>query len=104
DIVRRLPFGLALHVDDPGRRAFIARFLGFGGIGSGGVFGAGLVLHGLPIGVLGDRIGRDLAQVVRHELVQIAGELLLVGVVVVDRLPHLVQIGAQRRFLRFLLR
>src|SRR3954463_2346516 len=102
-IVRRLPLRPALHVDDARRCAFI-RFLGLGRIGSGRVFGAGIVLDGVPVIALRDRILRNRAEVVRHELLQIGRELLLVGVVVIDRLAHLVQVGAQRRFLRLLLR
>src|SRR4051794_14187853 len=104
DIVLRLPLRLALHVDDAGGPALVARFLGLGRLGGGGVFGAGLVLHGLPVVALRDRIFGDGAEVVRHELFQIGGELLLVGVVIVDGLAHLVQVGAQRGLLRLLLR
>src|SRR5581483_6183142 len=94
-IVERLSLGLALHIDDAAA-ALIVCLLRLGWLGRGIVLGAGLILNRVPVRGLRDGIGGDPAEVMRNEILQIAGKLLLVGVVVVDRLAHLMQISAQR--------
>src|SRR5438105_2383635 len=88
-MVQRLPDRFALYVEDAWS------LIGVVGIRVGGFIGVlRVVLDLLPIGLLRDRIGRDLAQVIGNELVEIVWIALLVGVEVVDRFAHLREVVA----------
>src|SRR5260370_31225444 len=58
----------------------------------------------LPVGRFGHGIERYFAQIGGHQLVEVAWVLLLVGVEAVDGLAHLIEVVAQRRLARLLLR
>src|SRR6202051_2108981 len=101
--VEPLAGSLAVYVVDARGGVVVLR----GRIGGGRirVRWIGSVLHFLPIGLSGDRVFGDVAQVVLLlQRLQALGVLLLVRVVVVERFPKFEEVVAQRRLARLGLR
>src|SRR5438309_11547389 len=83
--------GGAVHVIDAGRAGgIVGRRLG------GGIVRIGALLDFLPVGLSGHRIFGEVTKIaIRLQSLQAVGILLFVGVIVVDRFAHLMEVVLQ---------